>query len=199
MTATAALPSPTPARRAQALGTGLWVFIGVVCALFGLFLMSYVMRMGLGPGDWTPLALPWQLWLSTACLAAAGITLQRACGAARLQRLRDTQALLAAAGTFTAAFVLSQWWAWQALQEARVALAGNPAASFFYLLTALHALHVLGGLVAWTLALTKPEAWRIALLARYWHFLLGLWVLLFATFGLLTPEVAAILCGRGSA
>lgn len=199
MTVAASLPSPTPARRAKALDTGLWVFIGVVTALFGLFLTAYVMRMGLGPGDWTPLALPWQLWLSTACLAAASITLQRAGSAARRLRPRDTQALLAAAGACAAAFVLSQWGAWHALQGARVALAGNPAASFFYLLTALHGLHVLGGLVAWTLALPKPEAWRIALLARYWHFLLVLWVVLFATFGLLTPEVAAILCGRGSA
>lgn len=194
---TAAVLPTSPAQRSRVLATGLWVFIGVVCALFGLFLTAYVMRMGLSPGDWTPIALPWQLWLSTGVLAAASFTLHRAAVASRRPHAPRVPTLLAAAGACTAAFVLSQWWAWQALQEARVTLTGNPAASFFYLLTALHVLHLLGGLVAWTVALPTPEAWRIALLARYWHFLLALWAVLFATFGLLTPEAAAFLCGRG--
>jgi cytochrome c oxidase subunit 3 len=91
------------------------------------------------------------------------------------------------------------------LQDARVALAGNPAASFFYLLTALHGLHVLGGLAGWAGTMRAARrsgdaarvARRIALCARYWHFLLGIWLVLFATLGWLTPEVVAFICGTG--
>lgn len=82
-------------------------------------------------------------------------------------------------------------------------LAGNPAASFFYLLTAMHGLHVIGGLVGWWVAARSvwrqadpaSVAWRITLCARYWHFLLVVWVVLFAAMALLTPELVRVICG----
>jgi cytochrome c oxidase subunit 3 len=103
------------------------------------------------------------------------------------------------------AFLGSQLWAWQTLLDARVMLAGNPAASFFYVLTALHGLHVIGGLVAWgatAQAAASPAAeprrlaLTIALCARYWHFLFVVWVVLFAALGWLTPEFVRFICGR---
>ncbi len=178
---------------ARAAGIGLWVFIGVATSLFSLFLTAYAMRMD-GSGDWTALSMPWQLWLSSALLAAGSLLLERA---RRCDDAAMAQRWLVAGGLCAAAFVLSQLWAWQALQAARVALAGNPAASFFYLLTALHGLHVLGGLAGWGVALHAPAPWRIALCARYWHFLFVVWVLLFAAFGLLTQDVVDFICGRG--
>ena len=192
------------ARAARAAGTGLWVFIGVASTLFALFIVAYGMRMDSG-GDWTALALPRQLWLSSALLVAGSVLLQGASGAAQAGRWDSARRLLWAGGACALAFLASQWWAWQALQAARVTLAGNPAASFFYLLTAMHGLHVLGGLVAW--AVTAQLAWeradarrlalRIALCARYWHFLLLLWAVLFTALGWLTPDIVRFLCGRG--
>lgn len=189
--ATLELGAPTW-RRSQATGIGLWVFIAVASTLFALFLTAYAMRM-LDAPDWSPIAMPWQLWLSTLWLVAGSLSLHTA------SRHSGTRArrLLQVGGACALAFVLTQWSAWQALQQARVALAGNPAASFFYLLTALHGLHVIGGLVAWGLTLHDGQAWRIALCARYWHFLLVLWLLLFAALGWLTPEIVAFICGRG--
>lgn len=187
-----ALPR-SEADTARAAGIGLWVFIGVATSLFSLFLTAYAMRMD-GSGDWTALSMPWQLWLSSALLAAGSLLLERArrCDDAAMARR-----WLVAGGLCAAGFVLSQLWAWQALQAARVALAGNPAASFFYLLTALHGLHVLGGLVGWGVALHAPAPWRVALCARYWHFLFVVWALLFAAFGLLTQDIVDFICGRG--
>ena len=187
-----ALPR-SEADTARAAGIGLWVFIGVATSLFSLFLTAYAMRMD-GSGDWTALSMPWQLWLSSALLAAGSLLLERArrCADAAMARR-----WLVAGGLCAAAFVLSQLWAWQALQAARVALAGNPAASFFYLLTALHGLHVRGGLAGWGVALHAPAPWRVALCARYWHFLFVVWALLFAAFGLLTQDVVDFICGRG--
>lgn len=191
------------ARAAAAAGTGLWVFIGVASTLFALFLVAYGMRMD--SGDWSPLAMPWQLWLSSALLLAASIALQGSSHAARAGDWDRARPLLWAGGAFALAFLGSQWWAWRSLDAARVMPAGNPAASFFYLLTAMHALHLLGGLAAW--AVTAQLAWeradaarvalRIALCARYWHFLLLLWAVLFGALGWLTPEIVRFICGQG--
>ncbi|MET0348299.1 MAG: bb3-type cytochrome oxidase subunit III, partial [Rhizobacter sp.] len=64
------------AGRERALSTAVWVLLGVVTSLFGLFLTAYVMR--LASPDATAIALPWQLWLSTALLVAGSVLLHRA-------------------------------------------------------------------------------------------------------------------------
>lgn len=177
--------------RAQAASIGLWFFIGVVCALFALFFAAYVMRLEGEQGY--PLALPWQFGLSSALLAGASLALE----AARRGRGQGLALALALALVLGLGFVLSQLWAWGALQTAQVGLRANPAASFLYLLTGLHGLHVLGGLAALALAWREPGApWRIALCARYWHFLLLLWLGLYAVLSRLTPDLVLWLCGR---
>jgi len=191
------------AAASRALDTGLWVFIGVASTLFGLFLTAYVMRMD--SADWSTIALPPQLWLSSALLLAGSVLLQRASAAARSARWPAAQTLLLAGGACAMAFIGVQLWAWQSLLAARVMLASNPAASFFYVLTALHGLHVLGGLIAWAAtmpAVSQPSdppgaARRVALCARYWHFLLAVWAVLFAALGWLTPDVVRFICGKG--
>ena len=175
--------------RPQPRSVGLWVFMAVVGTLFMLFLAAYAMRMDQAR-DWTRLPLPWQLGLSTALLVAGSLLLARAAS-------RGERVALVGAGVAAMAFVASQLWAWQALADARISLVGNPAASFFYLLTAMHGLHVAGGLIAWLRVLRRPAAERVALLARYWHFLLVLWLVLFAAMAWLTPQVVAFICGRG--
>lgn len=191
------------ATRARAAATGLWLFMGVVSTLFGLFIVAYAMRME--AVDWSPIAMPSQLWLSSGLLLAGGLLLQRAATAAHALRHAQARRLLLAGGVAAMAFLGSQLWAWQSLLDARVVLAGNPAASFFYVLTALHGLHVIGGLVAWSATVqaagpppVEPRrlALHITLCARYWHFLFAVWVVLFAALGWLTPEVVRFICGR---
>jgi cytochrome c oxidase subunit 3 len=207
MTGSAALPGrygrrPDPQAAALAAGIGLWVFMGVATALFSLFLVAYVMRMS--GSDAVQIALPWQLWLSTALLAAGSVALQRSAAAARSLVLRDTRRWLLAGGLGALGFLAVQCWAWAALLAAQVMPAGNPGGSFFYLLTAVHGLHVAGGIAAWAWtarAAWQPAAdpaglaWRIALCARYWHFLLAVWAVLFLALNWLTPEVARFICG----
>lgn len=201
---TTTLPIGDPARiRARAAATGLWLFMGVVSALFALFLVAYAMRME--AADWSPIGMPPQLWLSSALLLAGGLLLQRSATAAQALHHARARGLLLAGGLAAMAFLGAQLWAWQSLLDARVGLAGNPAASFFYVLTALHGLHVIGGLVAWSItvppAVAPPAeprrlALRITLCARYWHFLFAVWAVLFAALGWLTPEVVRFICGR---
>ena len=104
-------------------------------------------------------------------------------------------------GLFALAFLAGQLLAWRQLDAAGYFLAANPANAFFYLLTGVHGLHLLGGLVA--LGMTAAKAWRgfevdqvrlsVRLCAIYWHFLLAVWLVLF---GLLTPWVGdfAVIC-----
>jgi len=154
--------------------TGLWVFMGVVAMLFFLFSCAYVMRMGLP--DWRPLPrAPWQLWLSTALLAAAGVAWRRA--------------VVGWGCVLSLAFLASQLWAWRA---ADFALDANPANSFFYLITGLHALHVAGGLMV-AVGARRSQA-GIQLCARYWHFMLALWLAMFGLLFWVTPRFVQIVC-----
>jgi cytochrome c oxidase subunit 3 len=187
--------------RPQAVcGVALWVFIGVATTLFSLFIATYIMRMS--NADAVAVTMPRQLWLSTAMLALGSLLLQRAAADASSLRMQQSRRLLLACAASALAFLFAQAWAWQALLAQQISAVGNPAGSFFYLLTALHALHVLGGLAGWGLAARAAwrerepggAAWRIGLCARYWHFLLLAWLALFATFTWITPEVARVIC-----
>ena len=206
---TTTAPRSVPSMRARPPGRsagdiGLWVFIGVACSLFSLFIAAYLMRME--GSDWSPIAPPWQLWLSTGLLLAGSIVLARAGTTVRMPGQlegRRFRILLLAGGACAVAFLLVQSWAWRALLIAQIGPNGNPAGSFFYLLTAMHGLHVAGGLVGW--AVTILATWRNAdparvarltvLCARYWHFLLAVWIVLFVALGWVTPELIRTICG----
>jgi cytochrome c oxidase subunit 3 len=193
-----------PDRRDAAVGTGLWLFMLVATTLFTLFIAAYVMRMD--GSDWSAIGMPWQLWLSTVLLVAGSVALQQAAIAARHADWEQARAMFLSGGACALAFLAVQLWAWQVLLTMRVMLVGNPAGSFFYLLTTMHGLHVVGGLVGW--AVTARLVWDggprrdsahiarfIALCARYWHFLLLVWVVVFSTLSGLTPELVRFICG----
>lgn len=196
-------PAPAVSTVPGARGTGLWVFIGVVSMLFFLFSVAYLMRMA--AGDWVVLpAPPWQLWGSTALLALASLGWYLAARAARtadamaLSPVRPAHAphgvLVGAACLASLAFLAMQLWAWQAMRVYYPA-AANPSNSFFYLLTGLHGVHVIGGLLAVGLVWLRARGHEaIALCARYWHFLLVLWLAMFGLLFLITPERVQIIC-----
>ena len=180
---------------------GLWVFMAVVGALFGLFTTAYLMRMGLG--DWRPLPLiPWQLWFSTALLAVSSIAWQAARRAAVRGRRQDMTLAYVAGCVCSLAFLALQLWAWQAMNALNYSVTGNPANSFFYLITGLHGLHVAGGLVAAASIGIKlgrggspaQLSMAIELCEQYWHFLLALWLAMFGLLFFVTPELVQLIC-----
>ncbi len=164
---------------------GLFVFMAVVTSLFSLFISAYLMRMQLG--DWRPLPDPDLLWLNTGVLVLSSIALQRARVAAKGEEAGRVRNALLAGGFFAFAFMGGQLLAWQHLVDAGYLVQSNPANAFFYLITGLHALHLLGGLVVWSITTIKllggAEVARVRLsvelCAVYWHFLLVVWVILF--------------------
>jgi cytochrome c oxidase subunit 3 len=178
----AAAAAPLPAAK-----LGLGVFLAVAGSLFALFSSAYMMRMHMA-ADWRPLPMPALLWLNTGVLVASSAALHWAQVAARRGQMEGVKAGLLAGGALALAFLAGQLVAWRQLDAEGFYLASNPANSFFYLLTAVHGLHVLGGLAALGRAMAK--VWRrldadrvrlsVELCAIYWHFLLVVWIVLFA-------------------
>ncbi len=167
---------------------GLWVFMGVVSVVFTILTSAYHMRMGFE--DWKPLPEPGLLWLNTGMLMLSSLALQWARVGAR--RPREPSAGrppsvtrgLYAGQLFAWAFVAGQLLAWQGLRAEGYLVASNPANTFFYLITALHGLHLIGGLVALGRTTVKLRrgldvGQNVDLCALYWHFLLVVWLVLF--------------------
>jgi cytochrome c oxidase subunit 3 len=165
--------------RPSAGAVGLSVYAAVATVMFSLLGAAYMMRMGLHPamghgGDWTPMPDPPLLWINSALLLAASIAWEVA---RRSDRARAAQASIAGAA-LGACFLIGQWLLWRHYQAAGYYLAANPANAFFYLLTALHGLHIVGGLVAAGWVLAAGTVRHVRLCALYWHFLLLIWIVI---------------------
>lgn len=164
---------------------GLRMFLAVVTVLFSLLIVSYSDRMKFA--DWLQLPTPSLLWLNTALLVLSSVGLHWAQVNVRRGQMDGVQAGLLAGGVFAFAFLIGQVLASRQLTALGYFAAANPAIAFFYLLTAVHGLHLLGGLVAW--GRTSAKVWRgyaavdvrlsVELCAVYWHFLLVVWLVLF--------------------
>lgn len=198
-------------------GVGLGVFLAVVTILFTLLTAAYLMRRGLhdsagnSPEDWFGIALLPIIWVNTGVLVASSLAFSFALRSAR----RGDAALLRwgvlAGGLLGFLFLAGQILMWQQLEASGFGYAmkvfvcstgdplslasvklvtGNVAIAFFYLICALHGLHILGGLAAWSVTGVRildgagPTAVErsVQLCARYWHYLLGVWVAMLTLF-----------------
>jgi cytochrome c oxidase subunit 3 len=164
---------------------GLGILLVSISALFALFISAYLMRMQLA--DWRATPKPALLWVNTGILMVSSAALQWARAMEDRGRPEGVRYALLGAGGAAIAFVIGQAVAWKQLAEAGYALTSNPANSFFFLITALHGVHVLGGMVA--LGRSVYRAWwggdparlrlGIDLCSLYWDFLLLMWLILF--------------------
>lgn len=182
---------------------GLWAFLGVVTSVFLVFIGAYYMRMDTSHGGiaagymqgWVPVDEPGLLWLNTIALILASIAIQLAHGfsASDSGRVRMRR-YFNAAGLLTMVFLVGQVLAWRELWATGAYGVASPAFTFFILLTAVHGLHLVGGLVVWSRSaarirrgLEQAELREVAALrqsvqlcATYWHYLLLIWLVLFA-------------------
>ena len=170
-----------PAVSEAARKMGLWFFLAVITSLFSLLIVAYSMRKGFG--DWQSFSKPNILLLNTFVLMGSSITFQFASNLAKKEKHQQAKYALYLAGLLTFTFVFGQYHAWLQISEAGYSMRANPANAFFYLLTAIHVLHLLGGIIVWIdLVIKSIEhkknqniALGIQLCARYWHFLLVVW------------------------
>jgi cytochrome c oxidase subunit 3 len=172
-----------------------WFVMLVVLMTFGGLLAAYVVISTNKVQEWRPFDLPFQVWISTLIIIASSFTYyigERATVANIHSRSKQWFLVTAALGGI---FIASQILAWFELSRRGFYLQGNPYAGFFYILTAVHAAHVLGGITAlgsvlirsWNPATNALTVERRKTLAQvvgwYWHFMGILWIVLFIFLG----------------
>ncbi len=186
-------------------------FIAVVSVLFFLFTITFLARsqypdfQALAGQPWQPFTDPSRLWFNTALLAFSSLAMHFAASAAKKEHMNSAISAVTAAAFFAVLFLLAQLDLWQQLQSMGFYVSSNPANSYFYLLTAVHGLHLIGGLVAlsnvvfrvWYDGELTSLSGPLKLCTTYWHFLLAVWLFLFALLTS-TPDTInalAALCG----
>jgi cytochrome c oxidase subunit 3 len=173
-----------PAVPLHAYYTAIWLALAAIIMFFMALVSALIVRKGIG-GDWRQIALPKVLWLNTLVLVASSLTLERARRAFAGDDAAQFRLWWSATTALGLAFLAGQYAAWRQLAAAGVYVATNPSSSFFYLLTAAHAAHLLGGITALLYVLVR--GWehlrrRSGIAAEvtgvYWHFMDGLWIFL---------------------
>ena len=175
--------------------TGIWVGLAAITMTFAALTSALYVREGSGYTDWTHIDLPRILWFNTLALIASSITLEfaRHRVADAMRGLHDRAAAmfwLNATLLLGLVFVAGQYVAWLQLRAHGLYLPTNPNSSFFYVLTGVHAVHVLGGLGGLMRVIVKFRATASSALAQplrrstidatsyYWHFMGALWIYL---------------------
>ena len=165
---------------------GVRTIMVVSTVIFSLFVVSYSDRMLVH--DWRSLSEPWLLWVNTIILIFTSFVFHKTKVLSDKNEFEKAKNYLLIVGFLTFAFITGQLLVWQYYVNLGQYASTNPANAFFYLFTALHGVHVLGGLFFWGKATTKlftknfsvlKIKQAIELCAIYWHFLLIVWFILF--------------------
>ena len=158
---------------------GMWVGLASVVMLFTSLTSAYIVRSGT-INDWIPLAVPRVMYGSTALLLLSSVSIELARRKLKHGFVESYSRYLLLTGFLGLAFLTSQYFAWRQLAQQGIYLQSNPHSSFFYLLTGVHALHVLGGLLGLTFLWLRSRRPAVAdAVSIYWHFMDALWIYLF--------------------
>ena len=167
----------------------------VVLMTFGGLMAAYIVIATNNVAEWQPFDLPVQVWISTALILISSLTYHFGKTAVDTNDQPMAKKWFVATTVLGAAFISSQILAWLALNARGLYMQGNPYAGFFYILTAVHAVHVLGGITALGAILLKslnPTNNPVQIERRktlavtvgwYWHFMGVLWIALFVMLG----------------
>lgn len=181
--------------RPNKLRVGMWFLLLVVIMTFGGLVSAYVVLATNRTLEWQPFDLPLQIWISTFLILLSTATFEIARRKlARKQQISAKNWLLATT-VFGGMFIASQLLAWFQLVRLGVYVQSNPYAGFFYILTAVHAVHVVGGICAlgyivlrtWRETRSEAEFYKrqtaASVVSWYWHAMDGLWLVLVLLLG----------------
>jgi cytochrome c oxidase subunit III len=164
----------------------------VVAMTFGGLMAAYIVLATNRSLEWQPFALPIQVWISTVLIIVSSITYHFAKTKLDHDKRQAAKKWFVFTTFLGAAFISSQILSWLELTKRGLYMQGNPYAGFFYILTAVHAVHVLGGIIAlgsvllrvWHNDETIAKRKTIAqVVGWYWHFMGGIWIVLFMLLG----------------
>ena len=171
--------------------TGLFVLLAACTMAFAALSSAFVVRRGLSDmNDWVSIGKPPILFANTAILLLSSLLLDHSRRALKRGDRNRFNLCWSGATGLGVLFLAGQAFAWHQLRQAGIFISTNPASSFFYVFTAAHALHVLGGVSALVyvdvqalrLRLGPAKRTAIDVTAIFWHFLDGLWVYLMVLF-----------------
>jgi len=167
----------------------LWVAIGSIIMMFAGLTSAYIVKSG--QAGWHEVKTPTVFWVSTLTLLVSSITVQAALRSFKQKSMAMFRSLLLTTLVLGVAFVVMQWIGFQWLWERGVQFEGSSGAGqFLYIIFGLHALHVLGGIVALIVLFSRQYFGRtrmynstpIEIMSTYWHFVDLLWIYLLVFF-----------------
>ena len=164
---------------------GIWILLTAIIMLFAGLSSAYIVLRGVPA--WQNIQLPSLLWTNTAVLLLSSVAIELSRRAIRRDDVESMRRWLAVGGVLGLAFLAGQLAAWRQLVNAGVYLPSTLQSSFFYILTGLHGLHLMGGVVALSIVLVMAFKNRLSALryeplklcSTYWHVMDALWVWLF--------------------
>jgi cytochrome c oxidase subunit III len=170
----------------------LWVGIASIVMMFAAFTSAFVVRRS--AGNWYEFKLPDIFFINTLVLIISSLTMHLSYNAFIKGREKTYKNMLLVTFALGILFVVLQYKGWEAMTAMGATFTVNPSSSFIYLISGVHAAHVLGGLVALTVAMvfafilpykpTPRRRLRFELVVHYWHFVDILWIYLIIFFAL---------------
>ncbi|MEM9885503.1 MAG: cytochrome c oxidase subunit 3 [Bacteroidota bacterium] len=170
----------------------LFVACASIMMMFAAFTSAYVVRQS--AGNWLEFRLPNIFWYNTIVLLASSVTLHLSYTNFKKGNTQLYRGLMAVTFFLGIAFIVLQYQGWLALESIGVELTGNPSGSFVYVISGVHAAHIVGGLAVLTIAMihafvlphkvTVARKQRFDLTLTYWHFVDFLWIYLIVFFTL---------------
>jgi cytochrome c oxidase subunit 3 len=166
----------------------MWVGIASIIMMFAGLTSAYIVKSG--QANWQEVKTPNVFWFSTAVLLISSITMQAALRAIKQKAMRQYRSLLLLTWGLGIGFVVLQWMGFTWLWKHGVHFEGAGAGQFLYIIFGLHALHVLGGIIALSVMLLKQYTGKTRsynttsaqVMSTYWHFVDVLWIYLLIFF-----------------
>jgi cytochrome c oxidase subunit 3 len=163
----------------------LWLFLVTVLMVFAALTSAYIVRQA--EGNWLEYELPEIFWITSGIVVLSSICVQGAYFAAKKDNFLGLRIWMVLTVLLGIAFLVGQWYSWVALVDREVFFVGNPAGSFLYVFTGLHAVHLISGVIFLIIVLISTFRYKVhsqalntlEMATTYWHFLGGLWLYLF--------------------
>ena len=163
----------------------LWIFLVTVIMIFAALTSAYIVRQA--DGNWMLFELPDLFFITTAVILISSATMHWAYRSVKKDNLETAKLAVALTTILGICFLVGQYLAWGQLVNNSVYLVGNPSGSFVYIISGLHGVHIVGGIIFLLIVFVSifkskvhsKNVLRIEMCATYWHFLGGLWLYLF--------------------
>lgn len=166
----------------------LWIGLGSIIMMFAGLTSAYIVKRN--QGNWEEFSIPAEFYYSTGIILLSSLTVQMAVRAFKEREIPKYRRLITFTALLGLAFMILQWAGFMELYAKGIKLTGNVSGSFLFVITGLHMLHVLGGVVALFIMFFKAHSAvkrtyssvGIEVVSTYWHFVDLLWIYLFLFF-----------------